>query len=284
MTQTALDLTIAIPVRNEERNLLNCLEAIGKDFAQNIFVIDSESTDKTCIIAKEFGAEVVNFIWNGQFPKKRNWFLRNHTPVTKWILFLDADEYITVGFKEELRVALSEDDKAGYWLNYTIYFMGKKLKGGYPLRKLALFRVGAGEYEELNEQQWSKFDMEIHEHPILKGKIGFIKSKIDHQDFKGIAHYISKHSEYAAWEAKRFIALSNSGGRSSWTWKQHIKYRLIQTVWIGPLFFIGSYFVLGGIRDGGRGLSFAILKMSYFNQVYCKILEHKNCLKNNCSA
>ena len=271
-----LDLTIAIPARNEEKNILNCLHAIGKDFAQHICIIDSDSTDKTCAIAKEFGAEIINFTWNGQFPKKRNWFLRYHTPKTKWILFIDADEYLTMSFKEALGEALSKDDKVGYWLNYTIYFMGKKLKGGYPLKKLALFRVGAGEYEEIDEQQWSKFDMEIHEHPILKGEIGFIKRKIDHQDFKGITHYMSKHSEYATWEAKRFIASCNHKGKANWTWKQHIKYRLMQTVWLGPVFFVGSYFIMGGIRDGGRGLAFAILKMSYFNQVYCKILEQKN--------
>lgn len=274
-----LDLTIAIPVRNEEKNIQGCLQAIGKHFAQNIVIIDSGSTDRTTVIAKEFGVEVINFIWNGHFPKKRNWYLQNHTPPTKWILFLDADEYLTTSFKIELQEALSKEKKVGYWLNYTVYFMGKKLRGGYPLKKLALFRVGAGEYERIDEQQWSNLDMEIHEHPILKGEIGFIRSKIDHQDFKGVSHYMNKHSEYAAWEAKRFIASYNMHKKQGWTWKQHIKYYLIQTVWIGPVFFLGSYFLLGGIRDGCRGLAFAILKMSYFNQVYCKIVEQKSCLK-----
>ena len=89
----ALDLTIAIPVRNEERNLAGCLEAIGPDLARRIVVIDSGSTDKTTEIARNMGAEVVDFVWDGRFPKKRNWFLRNHPPTTKWIFFLDADEY-----------------------------------------------------------------------------------------------------------------------------------------------------------------------------------------------
>jgi hypothetical protein len=44
-------------------------------------------------------------------------------------------------------------------------------------------------------------------------------------------------------------------------------------VWVGPVFFFGSFFMLGGFRDGARGLIFAILKMSYFTQVYCKIKE-----------
>ncbi len=269
-----LDLTIAIPVRNEERNLPGCLKAIGKDLAQKIVVIDSGSTDHTKKISEDFHVEVIDFNWDGKFPKKRNWFLRNHIPATKWILFIDADEYLTEDFKSELRQVLAVDDKVGYWLSYTIYFLGKKLKGGYPLRKLALFRVGAGEYEIIHEEKWSKLDMEIHEHPVLEGKIGFLKSKIEHQDFRDVSHYIFKHNEYAAWEASRLLkATGIESQHRSWTWKQKLKYRLMRSVWIGPAYFFGSFFLLGGFRDGARGLAFAILKMSYFTQVYCKFKE-----------
>ena len=272
-----LDLTIAIPVRNEEKNLPGCLDAIGKDLAQKIVIIDSGSTDRTIEIARQYDVEVVNFVWDGKFPKKRNWFLRNHTPSTKWILFLDADEFLTVDFKREIREKLSvNDDRVGYWLRYSIYFMGHKLKGGYPLKKLALFQVGKGEYEQIEEDHWCDLDMEVHEHPILAGEIGYIKSKIDHQDFRGVSHYINKHNEYADWEARRFLKIINeTKNKTNWTWKQRFKYSLLQSVWIGPAFFLGSFFLLGGFRDGVKGLSFAILKMSYFNQVFCKIRELK---------
>jgi hypothetical protein len=219
----------------------------------------------------------LDFVWNGKFPKKRNWFLRNHTPTTKWVLFLDADEYITEPFKIEVKNALEKDDKSGYWLKYSIYFLGKKLKGGYPLVKLALFKVGASEYEQIEEDKWSTLDMEVHEHPILTGSsTGVIKNKIDHQDFKGIAQYFNKHNEYASWEAARFVDSPNTPNiRSQWTWKQRLKYRLMQSVLIGPAYFFGSFILLGGFRDGSRGFAFAIFKMSYFNQVYCKIREKK---------
>ena len=95
LIDSPLDLTIAIPVKNEERNLPGCLDAIGTDLAKRIVIIDSGSTDRTRSIAEERGIEVIDFTWNGQFPKKRNWYLRNHTPSTKWIFFLDADEYLT---------------------------------------------------------------------------------------------------------------------------------------------------------------------------------------------
>ena len=272
-----LDLTIAIPVKNEQTNLPGCLNAIGINLAKKIVLIDSGSTDKTREIAKSHGVEVINFAWDGKFPKKRNWYLRHHAPPTKWILFLDADEYLTDDFKKELRENLKENNEiVGYWLKYTVYFMGHKLKGGYPLKKLALFQVGRGEYEQIHEDHWSGLDMEVHEHPMLVGKTGHMKSKIDHQDFRGINHYVDKHIDYADWEARRFMkTLNDTKEKGNWTWKQHLKYSLLQSVWIGPVFFFGSFFLLGGFRDGARGLSFAILKMSYFNQVYCKIRELK---------
>ena len=273
---TKLDLTIAIPVKNEERNLPGCIKAIGKDFASSIIIIDSGSNDRTKEIAKENNIDIVDFKWDGKFPKKRNWFLRNHTLQTKWILFLDADEYLTEEFKTEVREKLNQEDKVGYWLSYSIYFLGSQLKGGYPLKKLALFKIGAGEYERIDENAWSQLDMEVHEHPHLTGEVGKIKAKIDHQDFRGVSHYVIKHNEYAAWEASRFVkATSNKSLSSLWTWKQRLKYWLMKSPLVGPAYFFGSFFLLGGFRDGARGLAFAILKMSYFTQVYCKIRENK---------
>jgi glycosyltransferase involved in cell wall biosynthesis len=274
-----LDLTIAIPVKNEEKNLPDCLKAIGNDLAQHIILLDSGSKDKTKEIAKNEGIEVIDFVWDGKFPKKRNWFLRNYPLQTKWILFLDADEYLTEDFKNEVRDKLSKNDnsKAGYWLNYTIYFMGKKLKGGYPLKKLALFKVGAGEYERIDENMWSQLDMEVHEHPILTGDVGVINSKIDHRDFRGVSHYMTKHNDYASWEAYRFIkTVENNKNKGSFTWKQRIKYNLMRSSFIGPVYFFGSFFFYSGWRDGATGFAFAILKMSYFTQIYCKITELNN--------
>lgn len=269
-----LDLTIAIPVKNEQLNLPKCLEAIGNDFARQVVVLDSGSTDCTEEIARDHGAQVIHFAWNGKFPKKRNWFLRNYPLTTKWILFLDADEYITSDFKAELRSILPESRKEGFWLNYTVYFLGKELKGGYPLKKLALFQVNKGEYEQIDEEYWSTLDMEVHEHPIISGEVGMVKSKIDHRDFKGTSNFVIKHNEYASWEAARFLkAVQKPDASAKWTLKQKLKYRLMKSVLIVPLFFLGTYILFRGFKDGARGFAHAILRMSYYTQIYCKIKE-----------
>ncbi len=66
---------------------------------------------------------LLNFKWDGKFPKKRNWFLQNHALQTKWVLFLDADEYLTDAFKQEVTSALATTDKVGYLVNlYQAFF------------------------------------------------------------------------------------------------------------------------------------------------------------------
>jgi glycosyltransferase involved in cell wall biosynthesis len=271
-------LTIAIPVRNEERNLAVCLQAIGTDFAQRVVVIDSLSTDATAAVAAAHGAEVISFSWNGHFPKKRNWFLRHHTPSTEWVLFLDADEILTPAVKREIAAALPGTPHQGFLLSYTNYFLGRRLHGGYPLRKLALFCVGVVEYERIEEDHWSQCDMEVHEHPLVSGSVGLILSRIDHRDLRGIDSYMTKHNHYAAWEAQRImnhrfsIRLSKESSRN-WKPQQHLKYRFVSSPFSGLVFFFISFFVFGGWRDGGVGLSFSMLKAAYYVQISCRLRE-----------
>ena len=169
-------LTIAIPVKNEESNLAICLQAIGTDFSGRVVVIDSASRDATSDVACSYGAEIIDFHWDGYFPKKRNWFLRHHTPSTDWVLFLDADEIITPDVKSEIAAALLGSTHQGFSSVTPITFL-TSLHGGYPL-KLALFRVGEVEYERVDEDRWSQCDMEVHEHPIVSGSVGLIRSRL----------------------------------------------------------------------------------------------------------
>jgi glycosyltransferase involved in cell wall biosynthesis len=273
-----LGLTIAIPARNDSKNLGVCLQAIGTDFASRVVVIDSASTDATAAVARSHGADVIDFDWNGQFPKKRNWFLRTHTPTTGWVLFLDADEILTPAVKKEITVALPGSSHQGFLLSFTNYFLGRRLRGGYPLRKLALFRVGAGEYERIEEDHWSSCDMEVHEHPLVNGSIGLIRSRIDHRDLRGIDSYMRKHNDYAAWEARRLFTHRNASAQSSsnvasWKVHQRFKYRLIASPWGGLAFFLGTFLVMGGWRDGGIGFAFCLLKAGYFTQISCRLRE-----------
>lgn len=83
-----LDLTIAIPVRNEERNLAVCLQATGSDFARQVVVIDSASTDETADVARAHGAELISFQWDGLFPKKAIGYCVTNSPAPVRCCFL----------------------------------------------------------------------------------------------------------------------------------------------------------------------------------------------------
>lgn len=268
----AIPVTVVVPAKNEERNLPECLASLG-DFSE-VMLVDSGSTDRTIEIAEAAGARVVRFEWNGQFPKKRNWALRTQSFANAWVLFLDADERIGPQAADEIRQAVSRDDKVGYWLNYDNHFMGRVLRHGVPQRKLALFRVGAGEYERIEDQRWSAFDMEIHEHPILSGAVGEVQARLEHKDYRGLHHFIARHNEYSTWEARRLAALR--GDPAAWralTARQRFKYRNLTSWWFAPFYFLLNYVAKAGFLDGRAGLFYSILKSEYFFSIRAKALE-----------
>ena len=272
MPALRLPVTVAIPVKNEERNLARCLDRL-KRFAK-IVVIDSGSTDRTREIAQEHGCEFVLFGWDGQFPKKRNWFLLNHPPATPWVFFLDADEYLTDEFIDELARALAMTTHVGFRVMYSNYFLGKKLKYGVPQIKLPIFRVGSGLYERIEEDEWSALDMEVHEHPVLEGTVGHLNTLVDHQDFKGLDAYIARHKEYASWEARRFLKLRETPeAMAHFTAIQRRKYDSLTSWWLAPSYFLYSWLWKRGILDGWAGFVFAKMKASYFSQIRRKIRE-----------
>jgi glycosyltransferase involved in cell wall biosynthesis len=272
VTDATLPVTVVVPVRNEARNLPTCLASIPDGLP--ILVVDSGSTDDTVEIARRAGAEVLEFHWQGGYPKKRNWVLATYGFETPWVLFLDADERLTDAFLRGLEGALGRTDVVGYWLNYHNHFMGKALRHGDPQRKLALFRVGAGVFERVEDGRWSDLDMEVHEHPILNGPIGEIAARLDHEDFRGVHKHIDRHNDYSSWEARRYQALS--GDPTAWaalTNRQKAKYRHLTRWWFAPAYFLFAYVWRRGFLDGSAGLSVAWLKSVYFSEVRLKIIE-----------
>ena len=269
-------VTVIIPVKNEEKNLSCCLPLLV-DFSE-VIVVDSNSIDKTPEIVKQFGFKLINFDWNGKFPKKRNWTLKNIDIQNEWVLFLDADEYVTPEFISELRKQISFNKFDGFWIKYNNYFLGKSLKYGIKMKKLSLFKKNKGEYEFIDEDFWSNFDMEIHEHPIIKGNIGAIKTTIIHKDFKDLSNYIKKHDEYSTWEANRFLKIKNSHYKE-FTIRQKIKYKLINTWCFGSIYFFINYIMYLGFLDGKKGYIFSKYKKQYFFNIKAKIIElqHKQC-------
>src|SRR4051812_44818359 len=100
LSDRPLPVTVIIPTRNEEKRIASCLEALVGFY--RVVVLDSFSTDYTRSISERAGAEVIDFRWQGGFPKERNWMLLNYKFETPWVLFVDADEHVNRRFIEEL--------------------------------------------------------------------------------------------------------------------------------------------------------------------------------------
>lgn len=107
-----VNLTLSMIVKNEEKHLKGCLESV-KDIVDEIVIVDTGSTDKTINIAEEFGAKIFHFNWVNDFSAARNFALQNSNG--KWILYLDADERLTPGSKNEITSIMKKENKAGYY-------------------------------------------------------------------------------------------------------------------------------------------------------------------------
>jgi glycosyltransferase involved in cell wall biosynthesis len=271
---TPIPITVVIPVRNEERNLPRCLQEL--DAFAEVVVVDSSSTDRTRQIAEGAGAKVINFAWQGGFPKKRSWVLLTYRFSTDWVLFLDADEQLTEASVQEMRSGIADRRYVGFWLNYTNHFLGCVLRFGVPQRKLALMRVGAGLFERIDDANWSDLDMEVHEHPVLEGAVGEIRAPIDHADFRGLHHFVARHNAYSTWEANRYAQMmSNPAACQHFSKRQRMKYRFMTQWWFPFAYFLFTYIVRGGFLDGRAGFVYAAFKADYFLQIQEKIAELK---------
>jgi glycosyltransferase involved in cell wall biosynthesis len=271
--RTPLPITVVIPTLNEARNLAECLPRLVR-FAE-LVVVDSGSTDGSREIVEAAGARWVEFRWDGRFPKKRNWFLRQGTIRTPWVLFLDADELVDDAFCDELERALPGTPHCAFWISYDNWFLGRRLRHGERNRKLALMRVGAGEYERIDEDRWSDLDMEVHEHPVVTGTVGEIVSRLEHRDIRGVSQWLRKHDAYSTWEAHRAERLRAGGAAAAaaLTPRQRRKYASLGAWWLPPVYFVRTYVLMRGFLDGYAGFAYAMSKAIYFWQVGVKMHE-----------
>src|SRR5258706_971838 len=178
-------IAIIIPTKNEEVNLPFALASVA-DWAEQVFVLDSGSTDRTEQIANQHGAQFVYHPWEG-YARQKNWGLDNLPITTPWIFILDADEVITPQLRDELtRIATANNcHEAGVYVNRYLIFLGKKIKhcGYYPSWNVRFFRRGKARYEE----------RQGHEHMIVNGRAGYLKrGGMEQHDRGGHEHFIAK--------------------------------------------------------------------------------------------
>lgn len=210
---TRVPVSVIVPIKNEAANLPRCLASVK--WADEILVVDSASTDGSIAIAQQHSAKVVQFEFNGTWPKKKNWALEHLPFKNNWVFILDADEVLPAEAETEFARAIANAGEiVGYWINRRFLFLGRWLRHSYyPNWNLRLFPHSLGRYERLTGADTKSGDNEVHEHVVVQGPTARLKCEIDHYAFPSIEVFIEKHNRYSNWEAR--VAADELLGKSS---------------------------------------------------------------------
>ncbi len=257
---------IIIPTYNERLNVPLALQSV-MEWASNVFVLDSGSTDGTQQVARELGATVVEHPWEG-YARQKNWAIDNLPLSSPWTFILDADEVITPGLRDEIVALTSRDPatvrEAGFYVNRYLIFLSKRIQhcGYFPSWNLRLFKRGMAHYE----------DRAVHEHMVVRGKTGFLKGLMEHEDRRGLEFYIAKHNRYSTLEAEAIFFGERNGPTklkgslfgNAIERRRFFKTRIYPGLpgkWFGR--FVWMYFIKLGVLDGSAGLRFCLLISSH---------------------
>ena len=271
-----MDITFIILTKNEEINIVDCLESI-QHFAKRIIVVDSGSDDGTVKIAEQMGAEVYYHEFEN-YSRQFNWAIDNLDITTKWTFRLDADERLTPELCEELEQLAethAEDDVNGFLMESWLYFLGRKIKHGcHNKRKIMMFKTGIGRIE----------DRKMDEHTILSsGRCVATKHRFIHYDFKDMTHWINKMNWYATREMQDYFDFKNGAscdieGNDAVT--ANIRKKKFGVYYKFPLFirswllFIYNYIFRLGFLDGKEGFIYNYMYHRWYRAlVDAKIYE-----------
>jgi glycosyltransferase involved in cell wall biosynthesis len=253
----SVPVSFLVPVKNEAANLSRCLASIA--WADEVWVVDSQSTDGTVPIAIAAGAHVVQFRYQGGWPKKRNWALENLALKNDWVFLIDADETLPPEAADELRaIAEGQRDCAAYKISRRFCFLGQWLNHAYrPNWVLRFFRRGQARYAQLTDAAISDADHEIHEPMLVDGKVGRLHSEMAHNAFPTIESFVEKHNVYSTWEAHVTLDGGPAAPRHDFGWRQRLK-RWSRRMPCRPLLrFLFVYVWQCGFLDGKAGYYFA---------------------------
>lgn len=242
---------IGIITLNEEKNISSCLKSVS--FADEIVVIDSESTDKTVEIAKELGANVIVNPWPGYAKQKQMTLDKLNTDFK---LILDADEYLTEKAQIEIQELMKNTKLCnGYFLPRYLIFMGRThFYGKGRDKQLRLIRSGCGKFDDRN----------IHEQLIVTGSIGDLQNGALHNSSESITARIKKMKRDISMEMINddFIPVK------------------IKDITIVPFYYFCAYlFKYKAYRDGIPGI--IILTLATLQLVFLKLALIRKRSKEN---
>jgi glycosyltransferase involved in cell wall biosynthesis len=250
MKSNSAKLSVYILAFNEEAKIEDCVKSVN--WADEVIVIDSHSTDKTAEIAERLGAKVVQVDFEGFGGIRVAGITHTHH---EWILSIDSDERCTPKAKKEILDTInSEYAKDVYYIPRRNIFMGKNIRfcGWYPnYRQPQLFRRGKLTYEAKDL---------VHEGYQIEGSIGYLKKDITQIPFTGVSEIFYKMNRYSDLGAEQLL----QKGKNS----PIFAFILLRSVWT----FLRIYIVRLGILDGVPGF---VIALSNFEGTFYRYLKSR---------
>ncbi|HVN71510.1 MAG TPA: glycosyltransferase family 2 protein [Desulfomonilia bacterium] len=235
-TTAPVKLSVIIPCFNEEKNIESCLRSV--DWADEILVVDSFSTDNTLEIARRFTDRIIQHEYINSAAQK-NWAIPQ--AVYDWVLIVDCDERVTPGLREEIVSILKQGPrKDGYWIRRKNYLFGKEIRhsGWGKDSVLRLFRRDLSRYQEKRVHA----EVDLANTEMLQGFL-------EHHSVSSLSHWVNKINRYTSWKAQD-------------KYDKGIAAPVLLMVFRPPLTFLKDFILRLGILDGWRG--FLIASMSAF--------------------
>ena len=253
-------ITTIILTYNEEKHIERCIKN-AQQFSQEIYLVDSFSTDQTVSIAESLGAKVYQNKWENNYAKQFNWGLDNLPISTEWVFRLDADEYLMDELISEIKEKLSglDDQISGVVFERKQYFLNTLMtKGMLQMNMLRLFRYQHGFCEE----RWMDEHIVLTQGKSLKFK-GFF---VDH-NINPLGWWIEKHNGYSIREAIDLLNLEYNFliPKSAEAQKYELsvdaqekrdkkkKYAQMPLFWRSFIYFVYRYFFKLGFAQGKEG-------------------------------
>lgn len=253
-------LSVVLATRNEESNIGRCLESI-KSIADEIIVVDEQSTDRTVTIAKKYHARTIPSPHNPNFHITKN--IAIDAAVGEWILQLDADEVVSPELAREIvRVTRDSSSTAqainGYWVNRKNWFLTRFLtKGGqYPDPSLRLYRRGAGRLPAID----------VHEQAQVEGRVGHLQHDLLHYRDTDFQKYLAGFHRYSLFKACQLADRNQKV--SPLTALDYLFFR-------PPFTFLKVYIRHKGFVDGLPGFIFALFSGLIYPAAFLKYLRLK---------
>jgi glycosyltransferase involved in cell wall biosynthesis len=242
-------LSVVVVTQNEEERIRVCLEAVA--WADELIVVDAESSDKTATIARELTDHVFVRPWPG-FAAQKNFGLEQAHG--DWILSLDADEVVSAPLREEIAAILVGGGRhAGYTIPRRNVFWGRWVRHGglYPDWQLRLFQRGRGRFVKRT----------VHESVTVEGSVGRLAGHLEHRSYRDVADFLERADRYSTLAAGEWLA----AGRRS---------RPLIDLAVRPIGrFLGMYVARAGFLDGWRGFLLAVLYGYYVLMRSVKVWE-----------